>query len=90
MTITIRLDGNDASIELRNADAAVVDAMSWQANHQLSDQILSHIDALLAKHALQAQAISHVDAQVSETAGVTAARVVHTIAHAWTAGVRYS
>lgn len=82
MIIEINLNGNTVDVILKNGDE-IVDSETWPAGNELSTQLLPKIDSILKKNSLKAIDIENVSTHVSETSGITSARIVETIALAW-------
>lgn len=82
MIIEINLNGNTVDVILKNGDE-IVDSETWPAGNELSTQLLPKIDSILKKNSLNAIDIENVSTHVSETSGITSARIVETIALAW-------
>lgn len=88
MILQISLDVNDIKLTLKNG-RKTIGVLAWTDEYTLSEKLLPNIDALLKKCKVSKKDVKKVTTKITKTSGVTSARIVQTVAKAWSLGSRY-
>ncbi|HMN19413.1 MAG TPA: hypothetical protein PKA31_02360 [Candidatus Moranbacteria bacterium] len=88
MHLTIKLDGNDVKVILKEGRKKI-DQVSWTGEHSLSERLLASIDLLLERNGVVRSRIEKIVPAISKVSGVTSSRIVQTVAKAWQVAMKY-